>query len=77
MPNTHSRSRKDHRRRGAGSKLPEWTKRLNASQRGLLTKFTKTGERDMRNRVTEERPLRRAAWERRKAEAKQKNTEAA
>ena len=75
------RPRKDHRRRGAGHKgrnaLPEWTKRLNASQRGLLTKFTKTGERDIRNRVTEERPIRLAAWERRKNEAKQKNTEAA
>ena len=38
--------------------LPEFTKNLNASQRGCLTKFTRTGEVDARNRVTEERPSR-------------------
>ena len=69
MQNTRSHKR---RRDNDRSKLPEWTKRLNASQRRLLTKFTKTGERDTRNRVTEERHLRRARWE-----AKQRQQETA
>lgn len=73
MPNTPSRKRRN-RRTGAGqSKLPEWTKRLNASQRSCLTKFTRTGEVDMRNKVTEQRPMRKAAWER----SKQQQQEAA
>jgi hypothetical protein len=54
------------------SKLPEWTNRLNGSQRACLTKFTRTGERDMTNRVSAERPMRTALWEKRKNEAKQK-----
>jgi hypothetical protein len=60
MQNTRS-----HKRRG--EKLPEFAKNLNASQRACLTKLTKTGERDMTNKVTAERPMRTAAWDARKS----------
>lgn len=54
------------RNRRDRAKLPDFAKNLNASQRGLLTKFTRTGQLDMTNKVTAERPIRRAAWEKRK-----------
>jgi hypothetical protein len=65
MPNTRS-----HKRRG--EKLPEFAKNLNASQRACLTKFTKTGGRDMTNKVTADRPIRVAV-----AVARKKQQEAA
>ncbi len=69
MQSTHSHNRR--RRNGQRERLPEFAKNLNASQRGLLTKFTKTGQVDPRNRVTEERPKRIAAREARITKEKQ------
>lgn len=44
-------------------KLPAFTKNLNASQRSCLTKFTRTGERDMtKNLKASQHAQRKAAW---------------
>jgi hypothetical protein len=61
-----------HRSNRRGEKLPEFAKNLNASQRACLTKFTKTGGRDMTNKVTADRPIRVAV-----AVARKKQQEAA
>lgn len=53
-----------HRRRRSNQReaLPDFARNLNASQRGLMTKMTKTGQRDMRTRKEREgnAPTRRA-----------------
>jgi hypothetical protein len=59
-----------HRRREK-PKLGEFTKNLNASQRSCLTKFTRTGEVDSRNKVTEQRPSRVAKAKSRKQQQQQ------